>query len=122
MLWTAALLAIATLSCGDPEGPFRSLSFERAQVLAAQEKKIVLIDFFTTWCGPCKKLDATTWKDAQVLEWMQKNCIALKVDAEQDRELAARFHVGAYPTIVLLKADGTVIDRLVGYRDAKDFL
>lgn len=122
MLWIASLLALITLSCGDPESPFRALPFDRAQSIAKEEQKIVLIDFFTTWCGPCKKLDSTTWKDPEVIAWMTKNCIALKLDAEQNTELASRFHVGAYPTIVLLKSDGTVIDSLVGYREPKAFL
>lgn len=122
MLWIASVLALVTVSCGDSEAPFRAIPFERAQSLAREEQKIVLIDFFTTWCVPCKKLDTTTWKDADVLAWMSKNCVALKLDAEQKTQLAERFHVGAYPTIVLVKADGTVIDSLVGYRDAKTFL
>ena len=41
-------------------GPFEDLPFAAALKQAQAENKIVFIDFFTTWCGPCKKLDATT--------------------------------------------------------------
>ncbi len=122
MLGMLAALVLFTTSAIVAEGPFRDISFTDAQAAAAKEKKVVLIDFFTTWCAPCKKLDATTWKDAEVVKWLDANCIPLKIDAELQKELAARFHVQAYPTIVLVKADGTQMDAIVGYRDAKAFL
>ncbi len=115
-------LALAAFCSSPDQEAFRTVTFDQAQTAAQQEKKVVLIDFFTTWCVPCKKLDETTWKDEAVLKWIGEHCVALKLDAEKNVELAQRFHVGAYPTVLLLKADGSVIDRLVGYKDAKEFL
>lgn len=103
-------------------GPFRDLSFEKACKAARERDKIVLVDFYTTWCGPCKLLDQTTWKDRKVERWLRNNAIALKVDAEKERRLAKKYSIDAYPTILLLKPDGTEIDRLVGYREAEVFL
>jgi len=118
-----ALGILGVISACTPEQQgFRSMTFDQAQTAAQREKKVILIDFFTTWCVPCKKLDETTWKDGGVLAWIDEHCVALKLDAEQNLELAERFHVEAYPTVVLLKADGSVIDNLVGYKDAKEFL
>ncbi len=97
-------------------------TFEAALKKAAEQKKIVLIDFFTTWCGPCKTLDRTTWQDAKVISLVGEKAIALKIDAEKDVRLAQRYQVDAYPTILLLKPDGSIIDRLVGYRDAAKFI
>lgn len=122
MLLAKFALSIVLLVCVSTSELFRDVSFDAALSAARSEKKIVMIDFFTTWCGPCKKLDATTWKDAKVLEWAGKNCVALRFDAEKETELAKRFQVGAYPTILLLKSDGTEIDRIVGYKDADTFL
>jgi len=48
--------------------------------------------------------------------------VAVKLDAEKEVDLAKRYAIGAYPTILLLKADGTEIDRIVGYKDADTFL
>jgi thiol:disulfide interchange protein len=48
--------------------PFRPLHFCEAKKAAEAEQKIVFIDFFTTWCEPCKKLDRTTWKDPEVVK------------------------------------------------------
>ena len=68
MLYLALVLAFSLPACSlaSAEETFRSITFEQAQTAALQEKKIVLIDFFTTWCVPCKKLDETTWKDEAV--------------------------------------------------------
>jgi hypothetical protein len=67
-------------------------------------------------------LDETTWKDQGVRDWLSKEAVCLKVDAEKDEALAEKYRVNAYPTILLLRPDGVEVDRLVGYRDAKTFL
>jgi thioredoxin-like negative regulator of GroEL len=116
-----ALLLSALASFPAPD-TFRAITFDQAKAAAQEEKKVILIDFFTTWCVPCKKLDETTWKEESVVKWLGEHCVSLKLDAEKNVELAKSFHVEAYPTVLLLKADGSVIDRLVGYKDAKEFL
>jgi len=102
--------------------PFSKLDFEQACELAKKENKLVLIDFFTTWCGPCKRLDQTTWQDTKVVQFLTDQVIALKIDAEAQKDLAKRFKVTAYPTIVFIKSDGNELDRITGYRDAQPFL
>ena len=117
--WGAAPIAVAA----DNDGPFRNLSFDRARQAATDEtKRFVLVDFYTVWCGPCKKLDETTWKDHEVRDWLTNEAVCLKVDAEKDVQLAEKYRINVYPTVLLLRPDGTEIDRLVGYRDAKTFL
>lgn len=120
ILLTAAILLSATVAYA--EEPFASLSFEDACKKAKEERKFVLIDFYTTWCGPCKKLDRTTWNDEKVREWLAKHTIALKIDAEKDRRLSSKYKVESYPSILFLKDDGTELDRIVGYRAPKEFL
>jgi thioredoxin-like negative regulator of GroEL len=108
---------------GADEAPFRDLTLDRARQAAKDGgKRFVLVDFYTVWCGPCKKLDQTTWKDQQVREWLSSEAVCLKVDAEKDVPVAEEFRINVYPTVLLLRPDGTEIDRLVGYRDAKTFL
>jgi thiol-disulfide isomerase/thioredoxin len=122
--WLCVVVAGATLATARAEeGLFRELSLDQAKRAAADgRKQLVLVDFYTTWCGPCKKLDETTWKDPGVIDWLGKNAICLKVDAEKEAALAATYRINAYPTVLLLRPDGAEIDRLVGYRDAKAFL
>ena len=54
-----ALFVLGTGLCGQTNGPFEKLAFDAALNKAKTESKVVFIDFFTTWCGPCKKLDST---------------------------------------------------------------
>ena len=124
--WLGVFIAsqmVAMAWAGPDTGPFRDLSLERAQQAAKDgAKRFVLIDFYTVWCGPCKKLDETTWKDQEVREWLSSQAICLKVDAEKNEPLAEKYRINVYPTVLLLKPDGSEIDRLVGYRDARTFL
>ncbi len=119
--WGTAAMAMA--GAGVDEGPFRDLSLDRARQVAADGgKRFVLVDFYTVWCVPCKKLDETTWKDQEVRDWLSTEAVCLKVDAEKDEPLADKYRINVYPTVLLLRPDGAEIDRLVGYRDAKTFL
>ena len=114
--------AMATAGSAD-EGPFRDLTLDQARQAAADAgKRFVLVDFYTVWCGPCKKLDETTWRDQGVRNWLSKEAVCLKVDAEKDEALAAKYRINVYPTVLILRPDGSEIDRLVGYRDGKAFL
>lgn len=103
--------------------PFRAVSFEAATQAAAKEGKLVFIDFYTTWCEPCKRLDALTWTDAAVGKLVGDKAVALKLDAEKEgRDLAKRYKIEAYPTLLLLKADGTEVDRIVGFSEPAKFM
>ena len=102
--------------------PFSDLSFEAASKLAAQTGKIVLVDFYTTWCGPCKMLDKTTWTDPAVIQLLEQKTVALRIDVDKEVALSKRYKIEAYPSVLLIKPDGTEIDRLVGYREPKAFM
>jgi thiol-disulfide isomerase/thioredoxin len=113
-LWVAASSLFAA--------PFSDLSFEAASKEAAKTGKIVLVDFYATWCVPCKMLDKNTWTDATVIRWLEQKTVALRIDAEKETALAKHYKIEAYPSVLLIKPDGTEIDRLVGYRGPKKFM
>jgi hypothetical protein len=106
---------------GTADLPFADLRLDAARAVAKEQEKLLLIDFFIT-CESCKKLDETTWADERVRSWLREKVIALRIDAGKEPALARRLHVEACPTILLLAADGTEIDRLVGYRAPDQFL
>lgn len=113
---------LSRLSAAESAVPFRPITFEAAAQAATTEGKLIFIDFFTTWCEPCKRLDAQTWTDAAVGKLVGEKAVALKLDAEKEgRELAKRYKIEAYPTLLLLKADGTEMDRIVGFREPAKF-
>jgi tetratricopeptide (TPR) repeat protein len=95
------------------------------EIMAAAQKADVpvMIDFFATWCGPCKLLDKTTYSDPSVTAFSNK-FINAKFDVEKGEgiELAKRFRIMNYPTVLFLKPNGEEIDRLIGYLPPKEFL
>jgi len=120
---TVWLLSLASVFTPTPsEGPFQDLTVDQALAAAKRDKKVVMIDFFTTWCLPCKKLDKTTWTDPEVQKWLADNTVALRLDAEKESELAKKHRIEGYPTMLFLTPDGTEIDRIFGYKEPKDFL
>lgn len=121
LLWAVSLCA-AVVQSASAEAPFFSGTFEEACRVAKEKNKSVMIDFYTTWCGPCKMLDRYTWPDAGVKQWLEAHTIPMKVDAERNRELAARYKIRSYPTMVFLNANGVELARTVGFQQPKTFL
>ena len=92
----------------------------------ADAPKILMIDFYTTWCMPCKQLDFQTFKNPKVKAWMQKNKVSSnKVDAEAvgfSKELAQEFEVKSYPTLLFIDKEKRVLGRIQGFRDTAEFI
>lgn len=77
----------------------------------------VLVDFFATWCGPCKML-------APVLEKVESKIKVIKIDTDEFEDLAREYGVMSIPTLVLLE-DGKEVKRNIGFIDKnklEDFL
>jgi thiol-disulfide isomerase/thioredoxin/lipopolysaccharide biosynthesis regulator YciM len=89
---------------------------------AKAQGKPVMIDFFAVWCGPCKWLDKNVYVHPAVVE-ESKGWVNFKVDAEKGEglELASRFHIVNYPTMVFLSSAGEETDRFLGTRPPEAF-
>jgi len=96
--------------------------YDQALSRAKDENKPILMDFYTDWCGWCKKLDAETYGDETVAAFLNESFICLKVNAEEHADLAKEYEVLGYPTIVFLSPDGEEIGRIVGYEPPNKFL
>lgn len=73
--------------------------------------ELTLVDFYATWCGPCKMI-------APVLEEL-KSAEVIKVDVDEERELTMKFGISAVPTLILMKNKEEVA-RTQGYHDLED--
>lgn len=126
------------------EGKINWMTFDEAIEAQAKEPKKIMIDMYTTWCGPCKMLDRNTFQHKDVAEYVNKNYYAVKFNAEGDgdikfkdqtfsnpnfdasrkgrnsqHELAAAFGVTAYPTIIFLDENSNLLIPVKGYHNPK---
>lgn len=72
---------------------------------------VVLVDFFATWCGPCKMLSPVL---EEVAKEVEEKLDIVKVDVDQDGELAMRFGIMSVPTMIIFK-DGRPMTQLQGF-------
>lgn len=134
LLATALLALLPMTACARPEGradesrssgpgvAFASGSFDEALARARSEKKILLVDVYTDWCGWCKKLDREVFGDARVAE-ASRALVAVRINAEKEGEkVAQRYDVQGYPTVLFVDGSGSVVKRIDGYVDAAEML
>lgn len=104
---------------------FADLSLEDAKALAKKKKKIIFIDAYAAWCGPCKLLDKNTFSDASVGTYFNDKFINLKIDCEKHpdgKTVASTYSVSAYPTLIWIDADGNLVKKEVGYKTPEQLL
>ncbi|QWX85410.1 thioredoxin family protein [Cellulophaga sp. HaHaR_3_176] len=91
--------------------------YEKARKIALKENKLLFIDFYTTWCAPCKKLDKLIFQNDTISAKIGKNFVLLRYDAEQDKthNLSKKHHVNSYPTGIILNSKGFVLNRKYGF-------
>ncbi|RMG84197.1 MAG: DUF255 domain-containing protein [Bacteroidetes bacterium] len=91
---------------------------------AKTEDKIIFMDAYAVWCGPCKQMSRTTFTDPEVGAFFNKHFINVKMDMEKGEgaQLAKTYQVMAYPTLLFIDSDGKVVHRSVGFQNAKQFL
>lgn len=124
---TIAVLVLAsigarTAGARTPERLFLPLSLDQAMALAAKNRRIVFVDFSTAWCGACKRLDEDTWTNGKVVEQLKQKTIPLKLDGDKDRNSRDKYKIDAYPTLLFLNPDGSILARVVGYQIPARFI
>lgn len=110
------------------------LSFEQGVAASKKEKKMMVVDFYTDWCGWCKVMDKETYGNDNVIKFAREKLVFVKVNAESDaktkfrdreytyRELARAFGVTGYPATAFIDANGEVITLVPGYVPPDKFL
>ena len=80
-----------------------------------EKEGLVLVDFYATWCGPCKMMTPVL---EQLDEELKGELTIAKIDVDEESELAGEYRISSIPTLVLLK-NGKPVDSAIGYRDAR---
>jgi thiol:disulfide interchange protein len=84
--------------------------------------KLVLADFTAVWCKWCKELKLQVFDQAEFTEFAAKNLVLVSVDADQNRELVDKYGVKGYPTVLIMSADGKVLEKLEGFKKLPEFM
>ena len=99
---------------------FSQLTFDEALKEAKKTGKLIFLDAYTDWCGPCKKMSAHTFTDANVAKLFNSKFINLKIEMEKNPigpELARKYSIRAYPSLLFIDGDGKVVKYVVGYQN-----
>ncbi|WP_430815632.1 thioredoxin domain-containing protein [Carboxylicivirga sp. RSCT41] len=113
---TAVIISVNLMAQGIE---FEHGTFVEALARAKAENKLVFMDCYTTWCGPCKQLARDIFPQKEVGDLFNKQFVNLKVDMEKGEgpELAEKYGVKAFPTLLFMDSEGNVLHKVVGGTD-----
>jgi thiol-disulfide isomerase/thioredoxin len=113
---TAVLLfqVVASLGGEFSDGVVWVDDYKEAMRIARRESRPLLLDFWTTWCPPCRTMEEKFWPDPEVVALTRK-FVCVKIDGDHARGLVARFRANTFPTLLFLDPWGEEMTRLSGY-------
>lgn len=103
---------------------FQDLPFKDLIAKAKKEKKIVFIDAYASWCGPCKMMEKNVFTQKSVGDYFNTNFVNARFDMEkgEGRDIAVKYGVRSYPTYLFLNGDGELVSQNYGYMEESLFL
>jgi len=120
---TFIILSLISLSSAQGIEFFHG-SFEEAKIEAKAQGKLIFMDAYAVWCGPCKMMTNTVFPQQEVGDFFNANFINLKVDMEKGEgvDLRRQYGVSAYPTLLLIDAQGEVVQQIKGAKSAESLI
>ncbi len=103
---------------------FHHGTWDEALVKSKESGKLIFMDAFTTWCGPCKRMSAQTFPLKEVGDFYNANFINVKMDMEKGEGLmlAGKYGVDSYPTLLYIDGEGKLVSKAIGYLDGPKFI
>ncbi len=103
---------------------FQTGSWNEALELATKEDKLIFLDIYASWCGPCKLLKSKTFPDARVGQLFNSRFINYAVDGEKGIgvDLAKKYNITAYPTLLFIDGNGNLVAKTMGFHTPKQLI
>ncbi len=103
---------------------FEDGNFASILAKAKKENKLIFVDAYASWCGPCKLMVKNIFPLKTVGDYYNSHFINAKIDMEKGEgiELAKKYNVKAFPTYLFIDGNGEAIHRTLGYVEEKDFI
>lgn len=130
----AAIVVVAVYAFANPKVDFKADTengiqfhkgtWEEALELAKKENKLIFLDIYATWCGPCKKLKAKTFSNSEVGTLYNRNFVNVAFDGEQGdgAMLMQKYNLRSFPSLLFINGNGKVVAQTGGYHNPSQFL
>jgi len=122
-------MSVAMAGEGDKKAAEKGIQFTEGSwssllKKAKKENKLIFLDAYTTWCGPCKQLQKNVFTREDVAATFNGNFINVKIDMESGEgpSLAKRYPIEGYPTLFFINGKGKVVKQLLGYQQPQDLI
>ncbi|WP_373797518.1 thioredoxin family protein [Kaistella sp.] len=121
---TTIFLFVFLISFAQESINFENATFKEILAKAKREKKLVFMDGYASWCGPCKLMEKNIFPLPAVKEYFNANFINARFDMEkgEGRDIAMKYQVRSYPSYLFLNGDGEVVMKNYGYMGEQDFI
>ena len=121
------VVLMTSVSSTKPAGgiDFQKIDLSEAKAQAIKTGKYIFIDCYTDWCGPCKRMAATSFMEDRVATVYNKQFINIKIEMEKDAdgpETALMYKIKAYPTLLIIDGKGNLVKQAIGMQSADGLL
>ena len=125
ILISFVIILISIVSCSEASAEIKWEKDLAAAMKKAKEKNVpIMIDVYTDWCTWCKELDKNTYSHKDVMD-VAKKMVSIKLNpetSEEGAEIAQRYGVQGFPTILFISADGFILENVGGYVEGEKFV
>ncbi len=121
-LFSALMICVSVFAQGIA---FQKESYAEVLKMAKKQKKLVFVDIYTSWCGPCRHMAKNIFPQVAAGDFFNAHFLNLQLDAEKSedgRMVAQKFGVSAYPTFLFVDGDGELVYRFLGGRVIDQFI